>query len=102
MFRPSRTLQCNPQFSKKCSLKLNEFESVMYNHVYRIQQFQCYVFFRNSKDEEVFYQNYDMPGNKLYLFRLYWHKLKTLNYYSNNRFEFYKKTNLNKYDGISV
>ena len=39
MFRPSGTLQYNPKFPK-ISLKLNEFESVIYNLVYRIQQFQ--------------------------------------------------------------
>ena len=47
------------------------------------------VFFSNSKDEKVFDQNYDIPGNKLYLFRLYWHKFKTLNYFTKLKYYYY-------------
>ena len=38
MFRPSGTHQYNPKFPK-ILLKLNENESGIYNHVYRIRQF---------------------------------------------------------------
>ena len=68
MFRPSGTDQCNPKFSK------NEFESVMYNHVYRttIPMYSL----------EIFYQNLICQGiSYLFVFRFYWHKLKTLKHH---------------------
>ena len=53
MFRPSGT-----KFSKM-PLQLNEFESVIYNHVYRIDNSNA--FFRNSENEHL-YQNFRCQG----------------------------------------
>jgi len=55
MFRPSGTPQYNAKYPK-IPLKLNEFESVIYNHVYRVRQFQCIS--RNLENEEDLYQNF--------------------------------------------
>ena len=67
MFHPSRTHQYNLKFPK-IPLKLNVFESVIYDHVYRIRQFQC-IFLKTLKMKKYFIKNYDLPGNKFILYR---------------------------------
>ena len=49
MLRPPWTHQYNLKFPK-IPLKLNEFECVIYNHVYRIRQFQCITYLENEED----------------------------------------------------
>ena len=57
MFRPFGTLQCNLNFPE-ITLKLNEFEAVMYNQS-RIQNTTISMcFLEISEDEEVLYQKF--------------------------------------------
>ena len=47
----------------KIPLTLNEFESVIYNHVYRTEYDNSDSFFRNSVEEEISYQIFTYQGN---------------------------------------
>ena len=62
--------QYDPKFSE-IPLKFNEFEFVLYNHVYCVTEYDSFkAFFRNSENKEIFCQNFTCQGISYFMLQI--------------------------------